>query len=410
MHHNTYLNALVLYLLTWIISGQGTASPVIFPVYGNVYPLGYYNVTIMVGNPPKPYFLDIDTGSDFTWLQCDANGDPCTNCFKAPHTHYKPDKLNQVPCNEPICQSFQPHGDDNCLRSPETNEQCDYEVQYADHVSSLGVLVWDNVFLDLANGTSVTPRLAFGCGYDQEVHRGYEAPYVDGILGLGKGGPSILTQLQTMGVTRNVLGHCFSNSSRGGGGGYLFFGDIPMLGIAWTPILTPSDHYHLGLADLQYSGRQTTTNIVKGLEVIFDSGSTYTYFNARAYGALVDAINEGLKGKKLEVTVNDKSLPVCWKRRGEPFKSIDDAINYFKPLALAFTNGKHVQFELSPESYLVVTEKEHVCLGILNGSEVGLGDTNIIGDISMQDKLVIYDNERNQVGWAPANCNTNPKP
>ncbi|OMO61124.1 hypothetical protein COLO4_33549 [Corchorus olitorius] len=31
----------------------------------------YYNVTINIGQPPKPYFLDLDTGSDLTWLQCD---------------------------------------------------------------------------------------------------------------------------------------------------------------------------------------------------------------------------------------------------------------------------------------------------------------------------------------------------
>lgn len=37
----------------------------------------YYHVTINVGQPPKPYFFDIDTGSDLTWLQCDA---PCAKC------------------------------------------------------------------------------------------------------------------------------------------------------------------------------------------------------------------------------------------------------------------------------------------------------------------------------------------
>lgn len=37
----------------------------------------YYYVTINVGHPPNPYFLDIDSGSDLTWLQCDA---PCTKC------------------------------------------------------------------------------------------------------------------------------------------------------------------------------------------------------------------------------------------------------------------------------------------------------------------------------------------
>jgi hypothetical protein len=36
-----------------------------------------YYMRLLVGNPPKPYFVDIDTGSDLTWLQCDA---PCQSC------------------------------------------------------------------------------------------------------------------------------------------------------------------------------------------------------------------------------------------------------------------------------------------------------------------------------------------
>lgn len=37
----------------------------------------YYYAQINIGHPPKPYFLDPDTGSDLTWLQCDA---PCVHC------------------------------------------------------------------------------------------------------------------------------------------------------------------------------------------------------------------------------------------------------------------------------------------------------------------------------------------
>ena len=40
-----------------------------------------YYVAMSIGNPPKPYFLDVDTGSDLTWLQCDA---PCVSCSKVP--------------------------------------------------------------------------------------------------------------------------------------------------------------------------------------------------------------------------------------------------------------------------------------------------------------------------------------
>ena len=29
---------------------------------------------------------------------------------------------------------------------------------------------------------------------------------------------------------------------------------------------------------------------------------------------------------------------------------------------------------------------------------------NLIGDISMQDQMIIYDNEKQSIGWIPADC------
>ncbi|PIM99874.1 Aspartyl protease [Handroanthus impetiginosus] len=401
-----YLKALVFFLLTWIAtaayhppkkqakSAKGFGSSVVFPVSGNVYPKGYYYVTISIGQPPKPYFLDIDTGSDLTWLQCDA---PCKKCTPSPHSLYKPNK-NLITCLDPLCASLHGPGDHNC---PAPQEQCDYQIDYADHGSSLGVLVKDSFPLKFTNGSTVAPQLAFGCGYNQEVLDTAHLPYTDGVLGLGSGKSSILTQLSSMGLTRNVVGHCLS----GQGGGFLFFGDdfLPNSGIVWKPILSQLKYYSLGPADLQFGGRATN---IKGLPIVFDSGSTFTYFTSQAYEALVSLIKGDLN-RKLKDAVEDKSLPVCWKGT-KPFKSIRDAVSYFKPLVLSFTNAKNVQFHLQPESYLIVTEHGNVCLGILNGGEVGLGNFNVIGDISLQDKLVIYDNERQQVGWAPANCNRLP--
>ncbi|KAK4283434.1 hypothetical protein QN277_000384 [Acacia crassicarpa] len=54
-------------------------SSSIFPVRGTVYPDGFYFTYLLVGNPPRRYFADMDTGSDLTWTQCDA---PCRSCAK----------------------------------------------------------------------------------------------------------------------------------------------------------------------------------------------------------------------------------------------------------------------------------------------------------------------------------------
>ena len=56
------------------VTAGAEESSAVFPLYGDVYPHGLYYVAMSIGNPPRPYFLDVDTGSDLTWLQCDA---PC---------------------------------------------------------------------------------------------------------------------------------------------------------------------------------------------------------------------------------------------------------------------------------------------------------------------------------------------
>lgn len=45
----------------------------------------HFFVTMNISDPAKPYFLDIDTGSTLTWLQCDY---PCINCNKAHSLFY----------------------------------------------------------------------------------------------------------------------------------------------------------------------------------------------------------------------------------------------------------------------------------------------------------------------------------
>ncbi|KAK3026270.1 hypothetical protein RJ639_040482 [Escallonia herrerae] len=394
----------------WMFSGTASSSissvgsSVVLPVHGDVYPNGFYYVELNVGQPPKPYFLDPDTGSDLTWLQCDA---PCRRCTKGPHPLYRPSN-DLVACKDPICLSLHP-GDYTC----EDLQQCDYDIEYADGGSSLGVLVKDVIPLNLTSGVRRSPRLALGCGYDQIP--GVSSHPLDGVLGLGKGKSSIVSQLHNQGLVRNVVGHCFS----GGGGGFLFFGDdvYDSSLVVWTPmshleliidpLLLHVRRYSPGFAELTLGGKSTG---LKNLLVVFDSGSSYTYLNSQTYQVLLSMVRKDLNGKPLKEAADDKTLPLCWKGK-KPFKSTREVRKYFKPLALSFDSGWNAKprFEIPPESYLIISSKGSACFGILNGTEVGLENLNMIGDISMQDKMVIYDNENQQIGWIPMNCDRPPK-
>ncbi|XP_057973556.1 aspartic proteinase Asp1-like [Malania oleifera] len=369
----------------------------VLPLYGNVYPDGYYYASMDIGQPPKPYFLDIDTGSDLTWVQCDA---PCQNCIKGRHPPYKPSK-DIVRCNDPLCTSLRLSANLQC-NNP--NEQCDYDVKYADDGSSLGVLIRDYFPLRFTNGSQLSARVAFGCGYDQFVPSSTSHSFLDGVLGLGNGKASIVSQLSNMGLTRSVVGHCMSSR----GGGFLFFGDdlIPSSGMVWSPMSSQpmEKYYSSGPAELLFGAQATG---VKGLSVVFDSGSSYTYLNSQAYDITLSTIRKNLNGKPLKDAKDDGTLPICWKG-AKRFKSISDVRSYFSPLVLRFANNNAVPMQIPPEAYLIITKQGNVCLGILNGTQIGLKNLNVIGDIFMQDKMVVYDNEKQKIGWMTANCNRPP--
>ncbi|XP_042472903.1 aspartic proteinase Asp1-like isoform X1 [Zingiber officinale] len=376
-------------------AGVRVTSSAVFRIYGNVYPLGLYYVEMHIGKPPKPYFLDVDTGSDLTWLQCDA---PCVRCSKGPHPWYRPNKKKLVNCKDPLCVAL--HSgvvqDQNC-------EQCDYEIQYEDRGSSLGVLIADSFAVRLTNSTVARPTLAFGCGYDQQVPNQDASASTDGILGLGTGKVSILSQLSDQGVTKNVVGHCLG----GKGGGYLFFGDdlVPTSRMTWSPMsrIGSKNYYSPGPANLYWDNQYLG---VKQTEVVLDTGSTFTYFGHQSYQAFLSAVKSDLSEKPLKEEA-DPSLPVCWKGQ-KPFKSVSDVKKYFKTLTFNFVNGKRALLEMLPQNYLIITKYGNACLGILNGTEVGLGNLNVIGDISLLDHMVVYDNEKQHIGWVRAACDRLP--
>ena len=77
--------------------------------------------------------------------------------FQTPHPLYKP-STDYVPCKDPLCASLQPSEDYDC----EDPDQCDYEIEYADQYSSLGVLVNDVYLINFTNEVQLKVRMALG--------------------------------------------------------------------------------------------------------------------------------------------------------------------------------------------------------------------------------------------------------
>lgn len=72
---------------------------------------------------------------------------------------YKPTVGNIVPPKDSLCTEIQRNQKTGHC---ETCQQCDYEIQYADSSSSLGVLAKDEIHLRMANGSLTNMNVVFG--------------------------------------------------------------------------------------------------------------------------------------------------------------------------------------------------------------------------------------------------------
>ncbi|KAJ1258944.1 hypothetical protein BS78_10G114900 [Paspalum vaginatum] len=371
---------------------NSTAFP--FPLASNILPQGLYYTTISLGNPPRPYFLDVDTGSYITWIQCDA---PCTSCAKGAHPLYRPAPASKIPANDPLCEGAQ-----------RSSDQCDYDVNYADGSSSMGAYVRHNLQLISEDGERENADIVFGCAYDQQGNLLDALENIDGILGLSNQALSLPTQLASRGIVSNVFGHCMTRDPSAGG--YLFLGDdyIPRWGMTWVPIRNgPADIIRRAQVQQVNHGDQQLNAEGKLTQVIFDSGSTYTYF---PHEALINLISS-LKGASTRFVQDesDKAMSFCMKADFS-VRSVDDVKHFFKPLSLQFKKRFFFSrtFNIRPEDYLIISDKGNVCLGVLNGTELGYDSVIIVGDVSLRGKLIVYDNDENQIGWIDSDC-TNPR-
>ncbi|KAL6870813.1 hypothetical protein ACP4OV_014661 [Aristida adscensionis] len=330
-------------LLLLRLPPMASASSMVFKLDGNVYPDRHFYVTFNIGEPAKPYFLDVTTGSNLTWLECDVCGDSCkirNKLSQGPHPLYRPTNENKfVPCAHSLCDALhQDLGEHKDCLAP---TQCNYEIKYLDGASFLGVLVIDNLSFPTEKFPKTHPVIAFGCGYNQGRNSGNKASVVDGVLGLGR-----------------------------------------------ALRIKPND-YSLGRETLHLDTKQIGAN---PMELVLDSGSPYTYLPDSVHVQLVSSLKASLSKSLKEVP--DPELTLCWKGP-RPFRSVDDLKKEFKPLvSLKLEHG--VTMMIPPKNYLIITESGNACLGTRGIRNLYM---YLIGGISLQDQLVIYDNEKEHIGW-----------
>ncbi|KAJ8437927.1 hypothetical protein Cgig2_031443 [Carnegiea gigantea] len=234
-----------------------------------------------IGTPPVVGYGVFDTGSTFTWIQCR----PCIECIKQDYPLF--DSRHSSSFQKLICS------DNRCQMGPATScgsslavepNLCLYYITYWDTSTSRGIVSTETMTLSAENTSRTEKSVVFGCGNDNESE-GYP-----GVVGLGKGGSSLLNQFSVS----HFSYHVFANGDYIHG--VVHFGpgaSLSHLGMT-TPILSNDQAiYFLNLTGISVDGSDLkfpkgvfemgTDEDGNSLGFVIDSGSTYTMLPSEVY-------------------------------------------------------------------------------------------------------------------------------
>ncbi|KAM6585495.1 hypothetical protein CsatB_012497 [Cannabis sativa] len=346
---------------------------------------GNYYVKVGLGSPPKYYSMIIDTGSSFSWLQCqpckiychnqvDPVFDPKTSKTYKHLTCGSPEcsSVKQATLNDPFCAA----GSDNCI----------YTASYGDSSFSIGILSQDRLTI---TQTQILPSFVYGCGQDNQGLFGRAA----GILGLARDKLSLLSQASAK------YGYAFSYclpSAEFGQGGVFSIGtsSVSSPAFKYTPMMTDAKNPSL------YFLRLTTITVgMKPLGVaptsyrvpcIIDSGTVITRLPNPLYSALSQAFAK-IVSTKFAKAPAVSILDTCFK--GSP-SAVSAAVPHIQ---LLFQGGAGLN--LGPKNLILEAEKGVTCLAFAASNEYA-----IIGNRQQQTYKVAYDISKSRIGFAPGGC------
>jgi hypothetical protein len=389
-------------------------SFVTFNLEGSFLTTGLYYTQISLGTPPRQYNVFVDTGSDLMWVNCA----PCTNCplrSTIPGitlNQYDPSLSSSekvLPCASGDCQIATDSSRPPVCTDPVEPDACSYEINYVDGSGSNGYILKDVMtFNSVVNGndTVSTAQVYFGCGHNQTGNLQEESAVVDGLMGLGVSAITIPNQIAPQRNTTRMFAHCLQGSNVGGG--IIVMGNITEPDVVFTPMVPDQPHFNLYMENIAVKGVNITTpsafdikqvylsaNLVQYVGgVILDSGSTFGLLVDPVYDEFVAAVE---KNKPTSATVFKQRVQsrdyTCFSYSGDIAGAFPEVTLYFKGGAV---------MGLIPRNYLAIfqfSSGEAYCIAWSPSPQY-----TILGDIVLQDQLVVYDIDKQRVGWKPFDC------
>ncbi|TVU28284.1 hypothetical protein EJB05_19795 [Eragrostis curvula] len=270
-----------------------------------------YVVTVSLGTPGVTQTLEMDTGSDLSWVQCK----PCAaaSCYNQKDPLFDATQSSTyaaVPCGGAACAGLGFYGA-GCGTGA-TAAQCGYVISYGDGSNTTGVYSSDTLTLTPEDAVA---DFFFGCGHAQSgLFTG-----IDGLLGLGRRDLSLVEQ--TVAAYGGVFSYCLPTTPATTG--YLTLGrpgGAPPSGFSTTQLLsTPNapSFYIVMLTGISVGGQQL--NVPKSVfaaGTVVDSGTVITRLPPTAYAALRTAFRSAMASYGYPTAPPTGILDTCYNFTG----------------------------------------------------------------------------------------------
>lgn len=386
-------------------------------IFGNST-LGYYYVSLYIGEKHEKFDLILDTGSPITTF-------PCSDCKECGKHDNPPKDVNTDSFEHMICRKE--YFNWRCIICEK--DQCTYEIKYGEGSEYKGTYSQDYVLFkdEISTFDKITDaksklnyKSLFGCtSQETKLLKSQDA---DGIIGIGRSTnnkiypPSIIDiSKQEHRLSLRGFSLCFNKN-----GGFMRIGNFnydrhKYGNQIYTEKMLKYGHYYVSLSHIYADTHQANFPgiISDQYDVFFDSGTTIITMPPKLFDKVLESMtifcNEkeencgGYKGivKPFECFVWDKNK----------YSTLADWFGSFPKLKFLFGTNSPYFFE--PNHYFAPTDEENTPTGKkMNGKNDGTKfcmsidpkESFILGGNFMAGHDVFFNLEKETVSWIPSNC------
>ncbi|KMT07294.1 hypothetical protein BVRB_6g149230 [Beta vulgaris subsp. vulgaris] len=349
---------------------------------------GEYLIAISFGTPPVEFLATADTGSNLIWIPCSlCDTNTCLSQESNPEIYHAASSstFNIIPCSSPNC-IYQ----DITTGCDQTSSSCVYQAHYGGGTQSTGVLATETISFPSPDSTSKTLQSSiFGCGLSQQ---GPQNVLLNGIVGLGTGSESLISQL---GSNINYkFSYCLAPLSSGVTSKLTFGADVTGPGVVSSPFevgVSPI-YYTLSLAAISVGDQDNSVQVPVGLDMIIDSGTTYTLLPSSIYESVKSALQNAIALNPVASPI--ETLDLCY----DTTQSSGSGAQFNPPDVVFHFKGADVV--LKPINTFRDIGNDVSCLAMIATSST----LYIFGNIAQINFEIGYDLQAKMVSFAPTDC------